>query len=235
MLAMRYKKIGAILFVSAAIFAFFFFSTNSGRVMIAVPVLLFALGYYFGNFQYKKWMTLILIIVAFLIALSFGIPQYLRVENRYNDFDFGARIIIGNGVKLVWASQGVGFPLAGGTWQEAADTCAHLNNEGTALEKQPINIWRLPTRDELVRSMTRNNLNAGGVPDASGKAQYKVAPDKETPLWNPNSQVIYYWTSESASEETAYFLAYNGGVWERRKDTGAKYQGYRCVKIQHSD
>ncbi|MFA5166254.1 MAG: DUF1566 domain-containing protein [Candidatus Paceibacterota bacterium] len=230
LLAMRYKRIGSILFIATAIFAFFFFSTNAGRVLIALPVLLFALGYYFGNFQYKKWLALILILTAILIALVFGIPQYLRVESRYNDFDFGTRTVNGNGVTLVWAPQGIGFPLTGGSWDEAEDVCARLNSEGTGLESQSINIWRLPTRDELARSMTKKNLNAGGILDNSGKTQYKITPDKETPLWNPNSQVIYYWTSELASEKTAYFLAYNGGVWARRKDVGAKYQGYRCVK-----
>jgi len=230
LLAMRYKKIGAVLFIVTAIFAFFFFSTNTGKVMIAAPVLLFALGYYFGNFQYKRWMALTLIIITSLVVLSFGIPQYLRVKNRYNDFNFGNRTVIGNGITLIWAPQGAGFPLIGGLWQKAVDACAYLNSEGTKLEDRPVNKWRLPTRNELVRSMTRNNLNAGGVLDDSGKAQYKTTPDKETPLWNPNSKVIYYWTSESASEKTAYFLAYNGGVWERRKDSGAEYQGYRCVK-----
>jgi len=77
--------------------------------------------------------------------------------------------------------------------------------------------------------MTRKNNNAMGFIDL-GIAQYKIKPDKETPLWNPHSKIIYYWTNESKNEERAYLVSYNGYILTRSKNSGANYQGYRCVK-----
>lgn len=220
LIAMNYRKLGSGLFITLGIFTIFLFDSNAGRLLILIPLLLFALGFYFGEFKHKKIITNSFIAIFLLIILSFGIPQLIRVENRFNDNNFGSRVIEGNNITLTWASQGVGFPLEGTDWHTAKDNCARLNEEG----------WRLPTRDEIVRSMTKNNNNAIGYIDNSGIAQYKIKPDKETPLWNPHSQVIYYWTNESKNEERAYLVAYNGYILDRNKDSGADYQGYRCVK-----
>jgi len=39
-------------------------------------------------------------------------------------------------------------------------------------------------------------MNAGGEWDeASHQATYRAWPDKESPLWNPHSQIIYWWTA----------------------------------------
>ena len=32
--------------------------------------------------------------------------------------------------------------------------------------------------------------------DSEGNPEYEIKPDKETPLWNPHSQIIYYWTND---------------------------------------
>jgi len=96
------------------------------------------------------------------------------------------------------------------------------------------NIWRLPTVDEAVRSMTLHNENAGGVlyPD-NMKAKYKMRPDKETPIWNPNSKVIYYWTSQTNNDKInrAYIIVYHGGVFDRRKTDHQDYLSFRAVKL----
>lgn len=220
--AMNYKKVGVWLFVALGIFSMFFFNSNAGKVLIFIPLLLFALGFYFGEFKHKKRITFSFIAIFLLIILSFGIPQLIRVENRFNDNDFGLRIIEGNGVTLTWASQGIGFPLEGTDWQTAKDNCAKLNEDGDN--------WRLPTREEIVRSMTRNNNNARGIIDSEGNPKYEIKPDKETPLWNPHSQVIYYWTNESKDEKRAFLVAYNGYILDRSKTSSPAYQGYRCVK-----
>jgi hypothetical protein len=230
LIVINYKRLGFGLFIALGIFALFFFDSNAGRILIFIPMLLLALGFYFGKFKYKKIIVLSFIIIPLLIILSFGTPQLYRVENRFNDNEFGLRIITGNNVSLTWTPQGVGFPLEGTKWPTATSNCARLNTEGTRLEDDEVNTWRLPTRDEIVRSMTRNNNNAMGFIDDSGIAQYSIKPDKETPLWNPKSKVIYYWTSESKNEKQAYLVAYNGYILERNKDSGANYQGYRCVK-----
>ena len=114
-----------------------------------------------------------MIIIFLLLILSFGIPQLIRVENRFNDNDFGLRIIEGNNVMLTWAPQGVGFPLEGTDWETAMDNCARLDEDGQKLEDDEVNIWRLATREEIVRSMTRNDQNVKGKMGSEGKPEYK--------------------------------------------------------------
>ena len=95
----------------------------------------------------------------------------------------------------------------------------------------PQHIWRLPTVDEAVRSMARHGQNSGGVWDAEiAKATYKTTPDKESPLWNAHSQVIYWWTATVVDEERAYIIVYDGKVWPRNKQLSPAYLGFRCVK-----
>jgi hypothetical protein len=94
-----------------------------------------------------------------------------------------------------------------------------------------MNIWRLPTVDEAVRSMARHGQNSGGVwNEETAKATYNTTPDKESPLWNVYSQVIYWWTATEVDEEHAYIIVYDGKVWPRAKKFGPAYLGYRCVK-----
>jgi hypothetical protein len=88
----------------------------------------------------------------------------------------------------------------------------------------------LPTVDEAVRSMTRHGQNSGGEwnPE-TGTATYAIPPDKEPPLWNIHSQVIYWWTATELDDERAFIIVYDGKVWPRTKQFGPAYLGYRCV------
>ena len=78
-------------------------------------------------------------------------------------------------------------------------------------------IWRLPTVEEAVSSLTR-------------RASYSLQPDKESPLWKVHSPVIYWWTATEIDEDRAYIIVYDGKVWPRSKDFGPDYLGFRCVK-----
>jgi hypothetical protein len=79
--------------------------------------------------------------------------------------------------------------------------------------------------------MTLHGQNSGGVWDAeSAQAAYKTTPDKESPLWNTHSQVIYWWTVTSIDDTHAYIIVYDGKVWPRPKQFSPAYLGYRCVK-----
>ncbi len=218
-ISLKYKKIGTGLLIVLGLISIFFFDSLSGRVLIFIPLLLFAMGFYFGEFKHKKLICVSYTSIFLLIVLSFGIPQLIKVENRMDDNDFGARSIQGNNITLIWAAQGIGFPLKGTDWQTANDNCAKLEGD-----------WRLPTREEIVSSMTRQNKNAKGIIDQEGNPKYEIKPDKETPLWNPHSQVIYYWTSEEKDGQNAYLVAYNGYILDRSKTSGPAYQGYRCVR-----
>ena len=109
--------------------------------------------------------------------------------------------------------------------------CDYLSEDGSTITSNPQDIWRLPTVDEAVRSMARHGVNSSGVWDAeTAEATYETTPDKESPLWNIHSQVIYWWTATEVDEERAYIIVYDGKVWMRSKDFGPAYLGFRCVK-----
>jgi len=79
--------------------------------------------------------------------------------------------------------------------------------------------------------MARHGQNSGGAWDAEiAKATYRATPDKESPLWNVHSQVIYWWTATEVDEEHAYIIVYDGKVWPRAKQFSPAYLGFRCVK-----
>jgi hypothetical protein len=170
-----------------------------------------------------------------LTLILFGIEPVLRVSQRVDDGNLQARSILGNRVNLTWAPDGPGWPRAGSDWFEAQQACQHLGEDGLTLASAPQQLWRLPTVDEAVRSMTRHGQNSGGEWDPEiAKPTYETTPDKEPPLWNVHSQVIYWWTATEADEEHAYIVVYDGKVWSRAKDFGPAYLGFRCVRSSSS-
>lgn len=226
-------RIGAGLHLIGALFAFWFFggAANAGMIFIMTPLLLFALLYWFGRPQPRKVATYLIIGLPLLTLVIFGVEPIVRISQRVNDGDLGARVVAGNGVTLTWAPDGPGWPRAGMDWYAADDACRYLVEDGMALATTPQNIWRLPTVDEAVRSMARHGVNSGGVWDAAdAQATYETRPDKESPLWNLYSQVIYWWTATEIDAEDAYIIVYDGKVWPRDKEFGPAYLGFRCVK-----
>ena len=70
----------------------------------------------------------------------------------------------------------------GGNWYKAQEICLHLSEDGITLTNSPLNIWRLPTVDEAVRSMAHHGQNSGGAWDPqTSQATYLIPPDKESP------------------------------------------------------
>lgn len=115
---------------------------------------------------------------------------------------------------------------------ETYGLCAYLSEDGSTLMDEPQNIWRLPTTDELVRSLVRHGENAGCAWQGEFRTQTEcaVTPDKESPLWSTEVPVIYYLSADSYSENLAYFVAYNGSVNATSKLGGNPRHGYRCVR-----
>ena len=109
--------------------------------------------------------------------------------------------------------------------------CRYLSEDGSRLLAEPQGFWRMPTANELVRSLVRHGENAGCTWSGQvGQAPCQVRPDKETPLWDPKAPVIYYWSAEERDARSAYKVAYNGGVEALLKFTGLGSCGYRCVR-----
>ncbi|GMV07276.1 MAG: hypothetical protein AMXMBFR53_35510 [Gemmatimonadota bacterium] len=117
------------------------------------------------------------------------------------------------------------------SWHDAVDHAARLSPDGFRLESEPVHAWRLPTVEEAVRSLTFRGLNAGGVWDPRAeRATYRVTPDKETPLWDPHSRVIYWWTSTEVDRSAALSVTYNGRTNRRPKSAAQDYLGFRAVR-----
>jgi hypothetical protein len=110
--------------------------------------------------------------------------------------------------------------------------CLYLSEDGTTLEPEVQNIWRMPTINDYARSFSRHGVNAGCLWMGEGNKQMTctIQPDKETPLWAPDLGPIYYWAAEESSERNAYFVSYNGWVSKTNKEGGNPRHSYRCVR-----
>lgn len=224
--------LGVLAHVALAIGVFLLFEVGEvGGLLIGVPVLLLAGLYGYGRPVPVTWARRMLIGVPLLTAVVSGAYPGWRVLTRPETVDPSMRHISGNGVDLVWAPAGPGWDETGFTWFEATRRCEYLTADGRALAATPQHIWRLPTVDETVRTMIWRGQNAGGTWNGSvGRASFRVMPDKEAPLWNRYSQVIYWWTADEADADRAYRVAYNGYVSRMNKNVGAGYLACRCVK-----
>jgi len=128
---------------------------------------------------------------------------------------------------------GDALPPGHATQAEMAETglCRYLDASGVKLMPEPQNIWRMPTTDELVRSLVFRGENAGCQWDGrAGRADCRHTPDKETPLWAPDQPPIYLWSGEEAGEDEAWYVSYNGRIAAQPKSWGNPRHGYRCVK-----
>jgi hypothetical protein len=233
LVSIYWPRLGGSLHAIIAIFAIWFFQSfsNAATFLLIIPLIGLGALYWFGRPQPRKLAAALVIGLPIMTLIVSGIQPVLRVSQRIDDGNLQARLVPGNGVNLIWAPDGPGWPRAGGSWNEAQQACQHLSEDGLTSEPVSQEIWRLPTVDEAVRSMALHGQNSGGVWDAeAAQAAYKTTPDKESPLWNTHSQVIYWWTATSIDDTHAYIIVYDGKVWPRPKQFSPAYLGYRCVK-----
>ena len=84
--------------------------------------------------------------------------------------------------------------------------------------------------------MTRHGTNCGGVWDSiSARTAYTTKPDKESPLWNPYSVIIYWWTSSEQTGRRAFSIDFNGNVYSRDKKSNLGSQAFRAVREPQRD
>jgi len=233
LLSISWPRLGAGLHAILAAFLIWFFRRGSFAAIFLVitPLLISGAMYWYGRPRPRRLAMGLVIGLPLLTLVGFGIAPALRVSQRVYDGDLSAQMVEGNGVALTWAPAGPGWPSKGMDWYDAVDACRMLTEDGTTLAATPVDAWRLPSTDEAVRSMARHGVNSGGVWDAqTASAKYETGPDKESPLWDVYSPVIYWWTATEIDEEHAYIIVYDGKVWPRSKDFGPDYLGFRCVK-----
>lgn len=236
-LALRWPRIGAGVFLIAAVLIpSVWIQTPAALFFFALPLAATGVLYWLGRPEPKQWAYRIAAGLPLLVLLGGSLEPAWRVANRLDDGITGIRTIQGNGVALQWAPAGPGWPqhwndFPGGTWNDAVRICSRLNADGATLADSAVNIWRLPTVEEVVRSQARHGNNAGGIWEpATGKADYTVLPDKESPLWQLHSPIIYWWTATEVNDSTVYRAVYNGGVQRLSKKVRAGYLGFRAVR-----
>ncbi len=233
LVSILWPRVGGGLHVIAAVFAIWFFQAFTNPVMFLLISPLIGIGalYWFGRPEPRKIALALAVALPILTLILAGIGPALRVSQRVDDGVLQARLVPGNGVNLTWAPDGPGWPRTGANWFEATQVCDDLSEDGLKTAADPQHIWRLPTVDEAVRSMARHGKNSVGIWDAeNGATAYEITPDKESPLWNMYSQVIYWWTATEIDEDRAYIIVYDGKVWPRSKQISPTYMGFRCVK-----
>lgn len=233
LISILWPRLGGGLHGFVALLAIWFFKafSNAATFLIILPLLGIGALYWYGRPRPRKLAVILALGIPMLTFVISGIPSVVRVSQRVDDGILDARLVQGNGVTLTWAPDGPGWPQTGSDWYEAQRVCQHLNEDGLTLASTPQDIWRLPIVAEAVRSMALHGENSGGEWNSeSEEALYAMKPDKESPLWNVHSQVIYWWTGTERSGEQAYIIVYDGRVWPRSKQFGPAYLGYRCVK-----
>jgi len=233
LISISWPRLGGGLHVLFALLAAWFFQafTNPVTLLLSVPLIGIGALYWFGRPRPRKIAFSLAVGLPLLTLTLSGIEPVLRMSQRSDDGNLGTRMVSGNGINLTWAPDGPGWPRTGTNWNAAQQVCQYLSADGLSLAPGPQHIWRLPAVDEAVRSMARHGRNSAGVWDAeTAQASYETPPDKESPLWNIHSQVIYWWTATEVDEEQAYIIVYDGKVWPRAKQLSQAYLGFRCVK-----
>ncbi|MCJ7701724.1 MAG: hypothetical protein MUO62_09090, partial [Anaerolineales bacterium] len=204
LISIYWPRFGGSLHAIFALVAVWFFQafSNAATFLLILPLIGLGVLYWFGRSKPRKIAVSLVVGLPILVMIISGVEPVIRVSQRLNDGNLQARLVNGNGVNLTWAPDGPGWPREGGDWHEAQQLCQYLSEDGLLLTSTPQDIWRLPTVDEAVRSMARHGQNSAGVWDAEiVEATYKTSPDKESPLWNVHSQVIYWWTATEVDDE----------------------------------
>jgi len=242
LIAIRWSRIGGGLYVLLGLlFSVFIFRTRSnltlGVVMSWLPVtgglVLIGVLFRLGRRKRRQLAYAVAVGLPLLVVLIAGIRPAFRVAGRVDDENREARLVEGNGVRLIWAPAGPGWERStrGPTWEQARKRCLYLTEDGKSLAEEAQGIWRLPTVDEAVRCMSRHGRNCGGVWNAEKEhAAYDLPPDKESPLWDTTSPVIYWWTDSEKDDGRAYRIVYDGGVWSSPKTLRMGSLGFRAVK-----
>jgi len=230
-LALRFPRLAMPVMVGSAVaVGWYFRGSRAGIVLIAIPLVVLGILFALGRPEPRRWAWRCLLGLPLATAFVFGTYPGWMAMHRFDDGNFGMRQIAGNGVTLVWAPEGPGWPENGVSWYTAMDSCARLFADGRSLADTPQNVWRLPTIEEVVRSLVFRGNNAAGTWDpVLHRAEFQHTPDKDSPLWKVHSQVIYWWTSSELDQEHAYYVTSNGYVHTVPKRIKPGYLAYRCV------
>ena len=121
LISISWPRFGGTLHMILALFAVWFFQafSNAATFLIITPLIGLGLLYWFGRPQPRRIAVAMAIGLPMLTLIIFGIEPVLRVSQRLDDGNLQARLVQGNGVNLIWASDGPGWPRTGVNWYEA--------------------------------------------------------------------------------------------------------------------
>jgi hypothetical protein len=205
-----------------------------GNWFYFLPFLPSAILGYWGNIDNKKLALKIHLIAPICVIILAGIEPVYRVSTRIKKHT-GETVLIhlNNHDFIRWAQEGPGWDHLPHNWYEAVQQASRIDSTGAILTKENLHIWRLPTIEEAVLSLHRHGTPAGGVWNSrKEKAEYKIMPDKEFPMWKRHAPIIYWWLASTPKSDTsyAYMISANGIVKKVKKKAKAGYYGFRAIK-----
>ncbi|MBL7852019.1 MAG: hypothetical protein JNN04_14045, partial [Cyclobacteriaceae bacterium] len=226
-ISIHYKKIGTIIFIVLGITIAYYFS----QWFFFIPLFAIAGLGWASELPSKKISLLMVLGLPIVTLIVSGAQPAYRVATRYNANISEPFTTLVNKQKLNWAPPGPGWPSAATNWNEANEICLHLSPDGQYVSDTIVGLWRLPTVEEIVVSTHYHGKPMPGTwyPE-SKKTQFKITPDKEPPLWNSHSPIIYWWTA-NASKDSALMYSFNGVVFTQEKHHKAGYYGFRAVRL----
>lgn len=152
LVSLFWPRFGGGLHTVLALLAAWFLEAFTNPVMLILILPLIGIGslYWFGRPQPRKAAVWLVVGLPLLTLTISGIEPALRVSQRVDDGNLQARLVHGNGVDLVWAPDGPGWPREGTNWHKAQQVCQHLTKDGLTSAPVPQHLWRLPTAEEAV-------------------------------------------------------------------------------------
>jgi len=130
-----WPRAGAGLHGILAVGVAWFFGGLTDPVTLLLSLPLIGLGALcgYGRPQLRKVAASLALGLPLLALVVSGIEPALRVSQRLDDGNLQARLVEGNGLRLIWAPDGPGWPREGADWVEAQRVCAPLDKDGLAL------------------------------------------------------------------------------------------------------
>lgn len=127
LLGLKWPKIGgAVHIIFGCSIPLYFIRNNTGALFIALPMVAVGILYWFGRPEPRIWAYRAVIAIPLIVLLLCGAEPVWRVSGRFNDGMVEARTIQGEGVSLMWAPKGPGWPDDGVSWQQAKEYAAGL-------------------------------------------------------------------------------------------------------------
>jgi len=226
-------KLGGVAFIviGVAINAFLFgFRNPVGLMLILSPCVILGLLFGFGEVPRPKIASAVVLGIPSLIIVAISIPLGWKVSHRITFISKEPLVWKAANETLVWAPPGPGWPRTGVSYSEAQYRCLHLSLDGLTVCRQPVNVWRLPTVDEAIEALNRGGKASGCTYMGPNRMQpCEIEPDKEAPVWDPFSNVIYWWTGSDDSVGRNMRICYNSYVLPVAKGP-SNYTGFRAVK-----